>query len=96
MALYIFSEDKDFIEYILSFTNSGGVAINDTINHITNPNLPFGGVGKSGMGMYHGKYSFLTFSYQRSILKRSTSVNLSLIFPPFNKLKTILVRYFLK
>lgn len=88
--------DYIFIEYILSFTNSGGVAINDTINHITNPNLPFGGVGKSGMGMYHGKYSFLTFSYQRSILKRSTSVNLSLIFPPFNKLKTILVRYFLK
>lgn len=96
LALYIFSEDKDFIEYILRFTNSGGVAINDTINHITNPNLPFGGVGKSGMGMYHGKYSFLTFSYQRSILKRSTSVNLSLIFPPFNKLKAILVRYFLK
>lgn len=96
LALYIFSEDEDFIEYVLKFTDSGGVAINDTINHITNPNLPFGGVGKSGMGRYHGKYSFLTFSYQRSILKRSVKINLNLIFPPFNKLKAILVRYFLK
>lgn len=96
LALYIFSEQKNFVKYIINSTVSGGVAINDTINHIANPNLPFGGIGKSGMGMYHGKYSFMTFSWQRSILRRSTKINLSLMFPPFNKWKSILVKYFLK
>ncbi|MFP7479515.1 aldehyde dehydrogenase [Terribacillus saccharophilus] len=70
LALYLFSEDKDFHEEILNTISFGGGAINDTISHMTSHYLPFGGVGASGMGAYHGKASFETFSHYKSILKR--------------------------
>lgn len=91
LALYIFSEDKEEIKNILKKTSSGGVSLNDTVSHIINHNLPFGGVGYSGMGNYHGKYGFLNFTHLRSVLKRSTRIQLKLAFPPFSskKLKTI-------
>ena len=91
LALYVFSENNAAIETILQKTASGGVSINDTISHIINPHLPFGGIGLSGMGNYHGEYSFRTFSHQRSILRKSSKMRLSLVYPPFTerKLKTV-------
>ena len=96
LALYIFSEDKKMIDSIIESTASGGVSINDTISHIINPYLPFGGIGTSGMGNYHGEYSFNTFSHQRSILQKTTKLQLKLIHPPFHKKKLKKVKMALK
>lgn len=85
LALYVFSNDKENIKLILENTSSGGVSINDTIMHITEENLPFGGVGNSGIGSYHGKKSFDTFTHYKSILKKSTSIDLPFRYPPYNK-----------
>ncbi|MEI2435691.1 aldehyde dehydrogenase [Priestia megaterium] len=71
LALYLFSEDEAIQNHILNSVSFGGGSINDTINHMTSHYLPFGGVGDSGMGAYHGKASFDTFSHAKSILKRS-------------------------
>ncbi|MEH7508971.1 aldehyde dehydrogenase [Priestia megaterium] len=71
LALYLFSEDEAIQDHILNSVSFGGASINDTINHMTSHYLPFGGVGDSGMGAYHGKASFDTFSHAKSILKRS-------------------------
>ncbi|MGM5484955.1 MAG: aldehyde dehydrogenase [Nanobdellota archaeon] len=84
LALYVFSNDEGFQERIISNTSSGGVCINDTISHILGDNLPFRGVGKSGMGAYHGKYSFDTFSHKRSVLKRKTWLDPGFRYPPYN------------
>jgi aldehyde dehydrogenase (NAD+) len=67
LALYVFSRRAAFIDAVLARTSSGGVTINDVIQHVAEPNLPFGGVGASGMGSYHGHYSFLAFSHERSV-----------------------------
>lgn len=96
LALYIFSENKEVIDVILEGTTSGGVSINDTISQIINPNLPFGGIGNSGMGSYHGEYSFKTFSHQRSILQKTTKIKFNLIYPPFSKKKLRKIRFVLK
>ena len=69
LALYLFTEDMDKKKYVLRNTSSGGVCINDTITHMTTKWLPFGGVGDSGMGRYHGKASFDTFSHEKSVLE---------------------------
>jgi aldehyde dehydrogenase (NAD+) len=69
LALYVFSEDKNFVEDVLSRTTSGDAEINSTIVHVGVHFLPFGGVGTSGMGKYHGQYSFQTFSHMRSVLE---------------------------
>ncbi len=71
LALYLFSEDEAIQDRILSNVSFGGGSINDTINHMTSHYLPFGGVGESGMGAYHGQASFRTFSHEKSILIRS-------------------------
>ncbi|MBW4430743.1 MAG: aldehyde dehydrogenase [Pelatocladus maniniholoensis HA4357-MV3] len=71
LALYFFSKNKQHQTKVLQSTASGGVCINDTVMHLTIPTLPFGGVGESGMGRYHGKAGFENFSYQRSVLKKS-------------------------
>ena len=96
LALYIFSENKEAIKKILQGTSSGGVAINDTISQIINPNLPFGGVGHSGIGSYHGEAGFLTFSHQRSVLKRSTLIRIPLAYPPFTEKKLKKARKIIK
>lgn len=90
LALYYFSEDKNKIETVLSSTTSGGVTINDTIIHVSSTHIPFGGVGNSGMGNYHGKASFDTFTHKKSVVKRSTLMEFSFRFPPYkDKLKLI-------
>ena len=65
LALYYFSESNKNIEYIIERTSAGGVTINDTIIHVANGNLPFGGVGPSGLGTYHGTDSFNTFTHSK-------------------------------
>ena len=96
LALYIFSENRAAIGEILRKTSSGGVSVNDTISHIINPSLPFGGVGHSGMGRYHGEAGFLAFSNRRSILKRSTRIRITLAYPPFSDKKLKKVRKMMK
>ena len=92
LALYIFSSSKQTQNKIMSKISSGGVCVNDTIMHLVPENLPFGGVGNSGMGSYHGKKSFETFSHQRSVLTRGTFLDIALRYPPFNKKKLSLIK----
>lgn len=88
LALYFFSASKGKRQRVLAHTASGGGCINDTIMHVSNPRMPFGGVGNSGMGCYHGKHSFDTFTHHRSILQKTTLFNPTLAYPPYgNKLK---------
>lgn len=90
LALYYFSESKKKIKYVLTSTTSGGVTINDTIIHVANPNLPFGGVGNSGVGKYHGKESFKTFTHNKSVMKRGTFIEFNIRFAPYkNKLNLV-------
>lgn len=88
LSLYIFSEEKKFSEMILQKFSFGGGTVNDVLVHIANKKLPFGGVGNSGYGAYHGKYSFDTFSHKKSISKRGTWLDIPLRYAPYgNKLK---------
>ena len=90
LALYYFSENKKSINNILRCTTSGGVTINDTVIHVANGNLPFGGVGNSGMGSYHGKASFDAFTHKRSVMERGTFVEFNIRFAPYKEKINIL------
>lgn len=83
LALYYFSENSSNIKTVLESTSSGGVTINDTIIHVVNLHLPFGGVGNSGVGSYHGKASFDAFTHEKSVMKRGTFVEFSVRFAPY-------------
>lgn len=83
LALYIFSKNSKFINFILNQTTSGGVGVNQVILHLANPHLPFGGVGHSGQGSYHGHFGFKTFSHERSVLIQSKFSLTNLYFPPY-------------
>ncbi|WP_445491967.1 aldehyde dehydrogenase [Niallia sp. 03133] len=96
LALYIFTTNREAENHLVSNISSGGVCINDTITHVANPYLPFGGIGSSGIGMYHGIYSFYTFSHKRSILKKSNKWAIPILFPPFTEKKGKLIRKVLK
>ncbi|MFQ7349336.1 MAG: aldehyde dehydrogenase family protein [Anaerococcus vaginalis] len=85
LSMYIFSEDKEYIDRLTYDLSSGGVCINDTIMHLTNPNLEFGGVGESGMGGYHGKFGFMNFSNRKSIMIRSNNIDIKIKYPPYSK-----------
>jgi acyl-CoA reductase-like NAD-dependent aldehyde dehydrogenase len=90
LALYVFSKDQQKQERVLRETSSGGVCINDTVMQVGVSELPFGGVGSSGIGSYHGKASFDTFSHQKSVLKRSFLLDLDWRYAPYQgKLKLI-------
>ncbi len=83
LSLYLFSEDENTTHRVLNELSFGGGAINDTLMHLANPNLPFGGVGSSGIGQYHGKYTFDTFSHKKSYIFKSTRLDSSIIYPPY-------------
>ena len=83
LALYYFGSD-DAAKEVLSQTTSGGACINDTVLHVANGHLPFGGVGNSGMGKYHSYYSFIAFSNIRSVLKSSNMIDFTIKYPPYN------------
>lgn len=90
LSLYVFTESKAFAEEIIQKFSFGGGCINDTVVHFSNKNLPFGGVGNSGIGSYHGKKSYETFSHQKSILKKATWFDNPIRYAPYkNKLKFI-------
>ena len=83
LALYYFGSD-DAAKEVLKQTISGGACINDTVLHVANGHLPFGGVGNSGMGKYHSYYSFLAFSNIRAVLKSSNMIDFTVKYPPYN------------
>jgi aldehyde dehydrogenase (NAD+) len=83
LALYFFSTSKDAQKLVIEGTSAGGTTINHVWLHVGVPALPFGGVGESGMGAYHGRHSFETFSHQRGVLKKSTLKDPPLMFPPY-------------
>lgn len=90
LALYVFSENKRFSEKIITQYSFGGGCINDTVVHFSNKRLPFGGVGHSGIGAYHGRLSFDTFSHKKSIVKKANWLDIPLRYAPYNdKLKSI-------
>lgn len=96
LALYLFSEDKAVQERFLRRVPFGGGCINDTIIHLASSRLGFGGVGDSGMGSYHGKKSFETFSRRKSIVKKSTWLDLPIRYAPYSPKQEKLLRFFLK
>jgi acyl-CoA reductase-like NAD-dependent aldehyde dehydrogenase len=83
LALYLFTKDRELERKVLDSVSSGGVCINHTLLHATPPGLPFGGVGNSGMGAYHGKYSFNAFTHYRSVMKKSFAMDNTLFYPPY-------------
>jgi aldehyde dehydrogenase (NAD+) len=93
LALYVFSRDKQAIATVLARTSSGGVCVNDTVAHLSVADLPFGGVGESGMGAYHGRSSFETFCHRKSVLDRSTIVDPKVRYPPYNEGKLKIAKW---
>ena len=85
LGLYVFAEDKDVVERILGATRSGDVEVNDCAIHPLFPELPFGGVGNSGMGKYHGHWGFEAFTNARGVLYHSTKVDPGVRYPPYSK-----------
>lgn len=96
LALYLFTGNRRAERRILDSCSFGGGCINDTIIHLATTRMPFGGVGASGMGSYHGRQSFDTFTHQRSIVKKSTLLDLRLRCHPYSDRKLRLIRRFLK
>jgi len=86
LALYLFTRSGELRERVLRETSSGGVCVNDTLSHFTSRYLPFGGVGQSGMGQYHGKSSFDAFSHKKSVMRKSFLIDYALRYPPYGRL----------
>lgn len=95
LALYLFTRDKLIENYIIDNIQFGGGCINHLISHVANSNLPFGGVGFSGIGRYHSKYSFDTFSHEKSIFKSRGSLDSNLLYPPYKEENLRLAKKFL-
>ncbi len=84
LAIYVFGKEAEG-KALLKRTSSGGSCLNDTLMHVSNKHLPFGGVGESGMGRYHGRYSFETFSHQRSVVSSPLWFDLKAKYPPYKR-----------
>lgn len=96
LALYLFTEDIDIEQFIIDRVEFGGGCINNSLLHILSPSMPFGGVGNSGMGSYHGKYTFDTFTHYKSILKSHNKIDVPLRYPPYNHKNLDLVKKIMK
>lgn len=94
LALYLFTKDRKTQRKVLQSVSFGGGCINDTVVHFANPHMPFGGVGTSGMGSYHGKAGFDTFTHYKSILKKSNAIDVPLRYPPYKHGLGLLRRFF--
>lgn len=97
LSFYVFSKNKSFSKKMIQTYNFGGGVVNDTLVHFGNPKLPFGGVGASGMGNYHGKHGFDTFSHKKSIMKRGTWLDIPVRYAPYKgkiKLLKKVFKYF--
>ena len=96
LALYVFSESRAHVRDAHARLRFGGGCVNDTIVHLSTNALPFGGVGESGMGHYHGRASFDAFSHECSVLQKSTRLDLPMRYAPYTEKKLRLIRMFLK
>ena len=96
LALYVFAQNKDAVRRITSECSYGGGCVNDVIIHLATSNMGFGGVGESGMGCYHGKAGFDTFTHYKSIVDKKTWLDLPMRYQPYTKLSEKLIRMFLK
>ena len=96
LSLYIFSKSKKVINRINMEISFGGGMVNDTISYFANEKLPFGGVGYSGMGNYHGKFGFDTFSHNKSLLYKTNLFEPFIKYPPYTKSKLRIVRWLLE
>jgi aldehyde dehydrogenase (NAD+) len=96
LALYLFSRRSAVQEKVVAQVPFGGGCINDTIVHLASPHLPFGGVGQSGMGKYHGKATFDTFTHEKSVVVKGNWLDLQMRYPPYDNKKLNLIRIFLK
>jgi aldehyde dehydrogenase (NAD+) len=92
LALYVFAQRGDVVDDLVDSTSSGGVCVNQTLLHLVPPDLPFGGVGDSGMGAYHGRTGFDAFSHHKSVLRKRTRPDLRLLYPPYRSTVEKLVR----
>lgn len=92
LALYLFTDDNSFEKEIIEKVSFGGGCVNDTIIHCTSEGLPFGGIGRSGIGNYHGKASFDAFSHKKSVVKSKKFADISMKYPPFNEKKLELIK----
>ncbi|MBP8264357.1 MAG: aldehyde dehydrogenase family protein, partial [Pseudomonas sp.] len=97
LALYYFGYNKAEQQYVLSHTHSGGVCINDTLLHVAQDDLPFGGIGPSGMGHYHGHEGFLTFSKAKGVFIKQRFNAARFIYPPYGKaIQKLIYRLFVR
>lgn len=96
LATYLFSKDEDHIRYIEKAMPFGSGCINDTIVQLANDHLPFGGIGNSGMGQYHGKYGFETFSHDKSMLRNYLPKDLPLRYAPYSETRDFIIRLFMR
>jgi acyl-CoA reductase-like NAD-dependent aldehyde dehydrogenase len=96
LATYIFSRNKKLIREFLKRTISGNVSVNETVMQIASPYLPYGGVGSSGIGRYHGRKSFETFSNMRSVLVKSNLIDICLRYPPYSEFKTKIISFLMR
>jgi aldehyde dehydrogenase (NAD+) len=96
LALYIFTSDKKVAKKVISRCGFGGGCINDTIIHLATSEMGFGGFGESGMGSYHGKEGFDTFSHSKSIVDKKTWLDLPMRYQPYRKLYDWLIHIFLR
>lgn len=96
LALYLFTSNKQMENFVTTNISFGGGCINDTIIHLATTSMPFGGVGQSGLGSYHGKQSFDTFSHYKSIVKKSNKIDLPIRYTPYTESKTKFIKMFLK
>lgn len=96
LALYLFTTDKKAMTYTIDKTSFGGGCINDTIVHLVSHDMPFGGVGESGIGAYHGKASFDVFTHEKSVLNKSNRFDIPLRYPPYKKSALKTVKRFMK
>jgi aldehyde dehydrogenase (NAD+) len=93
LALYVFAKDDDVVERVLAETSSGGVSVNDTLMHFATGDLPFGGVGESGMGAYHGQTGFETFSHRKAVYRRPSWFREPRVMqPPYKPWKARIMR----
>ena len=92
LAIYVFTKDAAFADEVIARTRSGTVMVNDAVIFQTNPALPFGGVGESGMGAFHGEHSFKCFSHEKAVMKRGFALDSALRYPPYDAKKLATLR----
>ncbi len=96
LTLYLFTNDGKLKDKVIEETSSGSMSINETLSHLNNPNLPFGGVGYSGIGSYHGEHGFIELSHQKSVLKKSFHFDITARYAPYKERFMKILRHFMK